>query len=249
MKSNSFLRYWHTVRYLEARQIYGQIRHHLFPLRLSDSINVRPSLLKIDLAPWLKRPKSYFGKGRFCFLNKDYDLNWPIDWNAAGLPKLWQYQLHYFDYLHQHDIDYAGGFALIRSWIQSYPPTKKAAGWEPYPLSIRLVNWWKFLSKAPEVSTDILQSLYLQASNLDLQVEYHILGNHLLANGKALWWAGFFLNEEKWVKKGRAIIQREMGEQFLPDGGHFELSPMYHAIVLEDLLDLINLCESHWGKR
>lgn len=35
---------------------------------------------------------------------------------------------------------------------------------------------------------------------------------------------------------------QELEEQFLPDGGHFELSPMYHSIILEDLLDLINLC-------
>src|SRR5690606_21640103 len=30
-----------------------------------------------------------------------------------------------------------------------------------------------------------------------------------------------------------------------PDGGHFERSPMYHCIVLEDLLDVINLLESN----
>jgi hypothetical protein len=30
-------------------------------------------------------------------------------------------------------------------------------------------------------------------------------------------------------------------EQILPDGGHFERSPMYHATLLEDLLDLVQL--------
>jgi hypothetical protein len=245
MESNILLRYWYTVRYLQARQIYGQIWRRFFPLRLLDSINTKPSLARINLASWLKRPKSYFGKGDFCFLNRSYDLGWPIDWDAPGLPKLWQYHLHYFDYLHQPDIDADSGLALIRSWIQRHSPRKRAVGWEPYPVSLRLVNWLKFLSKAPEVSADILESLYLQASNLNRQVEYHILGNHLFANGKALWWAGIFLNEEKWIKKGRTIVLHEMDEQFLPDGGHFELSPMYHALAVEDILDLINLCESH----
>lgn len=32
-----------------------------------------------------------------------------------------------------------------------------------------------------------------------------------------------------------------MVEQILPDGGHFERSPMYHATLLEDLLDLVQL--------
>ena len=30
-------------------------------------------------------------------------------------------------------------------------------------------------------------------------------------------------------------------EQILKDGGHFERSPMYHSIVLEDILDLVNV--------
>jgi uncharacterized heparinase superfamily protein len=33
----------------------------------------------------------------------------------------------------------------------------------------------------------------------------------------------------------------ELEEQILADGGHFELSPMYHALLLEDVLDLIQL--------
>ena len=37
------------------------------------------------------------------------------------------------------------------------------------------------------------------------------------------------------------ILAREIPEQVLPDGGHFELSPLYHSIILEDLMDLINL--------
>ena len=36
-----------------------------------------------------------------------------------------------------------------------------------------------------------------------------------------------------------------MNEQVLDDGGHFELSPMYQCIFLEDVLDLINVCEHH----
>ena len=33
----------------------------------------------------------------------------------------------------------------------------------------------------------------------------------------------------------------ELSEQILSDGGNFELSTMYHSIILEDLLDLYNL--------
>jgi uncharacterized heparinase superfamily protein len=32
-----------------------------------------------------------------------------------------------------------------------------------------------------------------------------------------------------------------LSEQFLDDGAHFELSPMYHSLAMEDLLDLYQL--------
>ena len=37
------------------------------------------------------------------------------------------------------------------------------------------------------------------------------------------------------------MLQAETKEQFLSDGGHFERSPMYHAIATQDLVDVVNL--------
>ena len=45
----------------------------------------------------------------------------------------------------------------------------------------------------------------------------------------------------------RPYLEREIPEQILTDGGHFERSPMYHAIILEDVLDLINLARAYPG--
>jgi uncharacterized heparinase superfamily protein len=36
------------------------------------------------------------------------------------------------------------------------------------------------------------------------------------------------------------LLGEQLREQVLADGGHFELSPMYHSLVLEDALDLVN---------
>ena len=47
----------------------------------------------------------------------------------------------------------------------------------------------------------------------------------------------------KWRKKGVEIIKSQLDEQCLKDGGHFERTPMYHSIFLEDILDLLNLCK------
>ena len=42
---------------------------------------------------------------------------------------------------------------------------------------------------------------------------------------------------ERWLRRGLVLMQREIAEQVLADGGHFERSPMYHAGFVEDMLD------------
>ncbi len=205
------------------------------------TVDAIPSFKKIDLISWPESQKSYLGGGKFCFLNAEFDLGRPVDWAASGASRLWKYNLHYFDFLHQSGMDWPSGLELIRSWIQGNSISRTNVGWEPYPLSLRLVNWIKFFACRSDPPEDFLNSLMLQAAYLKRRVEYHILGNHLWANGKALWFAGTYLELGDIAGLGREIILKEMKEQFLPDGGHFELSPMYHSIVLEDLLDLINL--------
>ena len=41
------------------------------------------------------------------------------------------------------------------------------------------------------------------------------------------------------------MLERELDEQILADGGHFERSPMYHSMILEDCLDLLNVIHAH----
>jgi len=94
------------------------------------------------------------------------------------------------------------------------------------------------------LSDEVLRSLAVQTRYLLKKPEYHLLGNHLFANAKALIFAGlFFYGKEaaNWMNKGMQILNKQVKEQVLADGGHFELTPMYHSIILEDLLDLINI--------
>ena len=112
-------------------------------------------------------------------------------------------------------------------------------------LSLRIVNWIKWALAGNLLAANTIHSLALQARYLARRSEYHLLGNHLLANAKALVFAGlFFAGEEAdaWLAQGLQILAAELPEQILADGGHFERSPMYHCLVLEDLLDLCNLC-------
>lgn len=235
---------WHTVRFLQPAQVYNQIRRRVLPPRLIRSLTVYPDARPIPLLPGITSSQKYLGGGRFIFLNKEANLGKEIDWQAFALPRLWQYNLHYFDYLNQQDMDLTLGLSLISHWIHNSPVRPNSTGWEPYPISLRIVNWLKFFSRFSDIPEEAKASLLLQTINLKRQIEHHIGGNHLWANGKALWFAGIFLKKPEFAEVGKKIIFKEIDRQFLPDGGHFELSPMYHAILTEDLLDLINLCKN-----
>ena len=126
-----------------------------------------------------------------------------MDWSPSATSKLWRYNLHYFNYLHQPLLDYNAGMALIDSWIKGYPARRGADGWEPYPLSLRIVNWIKFFSRWGNIPEEAKKSLLLQTINLARQIEYHIGGNHLWANGKALWFAGYFFKETRICRDGK----------------------------------------------
>ena len=187
----------------------------------------------------------------FRFLNEEHRLAMAADWNNPQWEVLWRYNLHYFD-----DFCAEGAFEradwhrpLIARWIAENP-VGQGCGWEPYPTSLRIVNWIKRALSSGELNEAARHSLAVQARWLASRIEWHLLGNHLLANAKALVFAGCFFEgpeAERWLHTGLKILNEQIDEQVLADGGHFERSPMYHAIVMEDLLDLINLSRSYSG--
>ncbi|MBA4056306.1 MAG: hypothetical protein C0490_16445 [Marivirga sp.] len=74
------------------------------------------------------------------------------------------------------------------------------------------------------------------------------MGNHLLENGFSLLFGAYYFQNEKFYKIAIEIIDSELNEQVLNDGAHFELSPMYHQILLFRLLDCVNLVKNNKWK-
>jgi uncharacterized heparinase superfamily protein len=175
------------------------------------------------------------------------------DWNRADRDKLWLYNLHYFDDLNARDSAGRGDWqrGLIARWLAENPPFA-GNGWEPYPTSLRIVNWLKWALAGNPLDPVWADSLALQARWLRRRLEWHLLGNHLFANVKALLFAGLCFRgreADEWLHLGLSLLARELPEQVLADGGHFERSPMYHSLILEDLLDLLNLTAAFSGSR
>lgn len=249
---NTFSRYFHTIRYLRPIQIITRIKNQWIKSR----INLKPQPLvrhhnnKFEL-PILKHAH-ILTKNKIVLLNQVQDITSPKIWFDGRLDKLWLYNLHYFDFLHsqfkqsQNDTH----VYLITRWIDENPPTK-GCGWESYTISLRIVNWIKWVLVGNHADNKMLHSMAVQTRYLAKNLEYHLLANHLLSNAKALIFAGMFFagpEANMWLSKGLRLLNREMRRQTLVDGAHFELSPMYHSIILENLLDCINLFATYEKK-
>jgi len=184
------------------------------------------------------------GPMSFRFLNETRQVG-DGRWGNDAPSQLWRYNLHYFDDLNSFDSASRDGWHVeaIAGWIRDNPPAGGDA-WAPYPTSLRVVNWIKRALNGAVLDDPVIHSLAMQVRVLSQRLEYHLLGNHLFANAKALVFAGLFFDgseAERWLAKGMNILVGEFPEQILADGGQFERSPMYHALALEDVLDLINV--------
>ena len=244
---------FNTIKYLKASQILNRIKRKFIKPKVS-LVNFPKHIYPYkSITPVIKCSQRMYGESSFKFLNKEFTLKASEDWNAKNHDKLWLYNLHYFDDLNAINSEqrFVWHSNLIQKWIEDNP-LGFGNGWESYPSSLRIVNWIKWVlldrNSINNVNQMWLGSLVIQTRFLSQNLEYHLLGNHLFANAKALVFAGLFFNgeeSENWYQSGISIINRELSEQVLSDGGNFELSPMYHSIFLEDLLDLVNIHQAY----
>ncbi|GAB3890976.1 alginate lyase family protein [Larkinella knui] len=225
--------YWDTVRHLKAQQLIYQAINRLRP---------QPSL-PVDTPPvatsWLEftapdKPQSLDGQ-TFTFLNQPVSFSTGVDWNYAQNGKLWQYNLNYFDFLNQPGFAIDQGVGLIHDFMRKTATLK--GGLEPYPTSLRIINWVRFLSYYQLRLPDIDSHLRAQVRLLQNRLEYHLLGNHLLENGFALLIGSLYFQDRDLYQNAILLVRQELNEQLFADGGHYERSPMYHQILLDRLLD------------
>ena len=181
--------------------------------------------------------------GRFTFLGDTRALGFPPDWAAADAPLLWQFNLHYHQFLHL--LAPAEQANLARYWAEHNPPGTPVA-WHPYPTALRVLAWTKAgFGVLGSGTPGLARSLYQQAGHLYRGLETYHPGNHLLENARALVLAGRWAGDQgegpAWLRRGLRILLRETPDQVLPDGAYFERSPMYHQLMLEAYLDVLNV--------
>lgn len=220
----------------------------------------------LDIAWWrmLMPPRSWHEDRprEFLFLGQPLRLGFPPQWHGATVrrnakdPALWQFNLHYFDWI--WDMIQAGAgreaVACMLDWIRRNPLGARgcfAGPWSPYTTSLRIRNWiialcWlehQQLIKPTEQST-ILRSLREQVVYLSMHLEKEHGANHLIENLMALAMASAYFDgpdSSGLFGEAHALLAQELAKQILPDGCHFERSPSYHAAIMDRLADLLVL--------
>ena len=260
-------RYWRALKHLHASQLFYLLRHRVLGRNDIDrwpeahvAIRAGNRLPKMpEWQPGLARQIIRAGDIRFDERATRDSEN--IPWYAKEIARRQMFHANYCDFLNV-DLSAAEESELLHraieialSWCDQ-SPTGREVGWHPFLLSLRIVNWLKFLvqnaNRAVEAGyetqiKEILISLRIQVLSLESRLERELLANHLLKNAKALVFAGTLLEAPesvRWRGLGQRLLREQIAEQILSDGGHIERSPMYHAWVLDDMLDIRNLFAS-----
>ena len=247
-----------TVVHLRPAQVRAQVAH-LFtgvpaPVRL-DAPNLSlavatPSTPFLPPAPHVHVRAAAGDAVALQLLGLDLEIQPDaVPWTTDRHGPLFAYHLHEQAWLRHADLSPGIRRAIVEGWMDRHD---EGTGWDPHPISLRLLAWGKLLLTegalpAEEgLRTRMLRSMADQAETLSRGLEIRLQANHLLSNRIGVVWAGLLFGGEaadRW-RAGSEALLAEFDAQVHPDGGHEERSPMYHSLILENGLDLLNLARA-----
>ncbi len=251
--------YWRTLRHLKfsqmARRLHFMVRRkaHLHP---HIPLPKAAPLFDPRALEALERAMTQFARqappdpemldalreGRFTFLHRTESCGKKFPWHRPDLPRLWRYHLHYFDYakdlalatlLRKKAGDRGWLLSIIQDWITNNPPGTSIA-WDAYPIASRIINW-AIAESAFHFNDPLMKkSFRQQALYLARSLEYDVRANHLLREAAALVLAGSLIGGKHRAAHLR-LLEAQVNEQILSDGGHYERSLLYHCQAMQDL--------------
>jgi uncharacterized heparinase superfamily protein len=195
--------------------------------------------------------------GRFTFLSQTRSFGERVAWFDPALDtgtRLWKTLLHEFPYA--LDLAWAARatgdpryrarcLALMRSWSAEATvgrPGFARDSWNARAVATRLVSWAlaaHVLGLEPDARDGdggfVARAVTLHGHFLAGNLERDIRANHLLRDAVGLVFAHELVGA--WPA-ALALLEAEVAEQVLADGCHYERAAHYHAIALQDLLEV-----------
>jgi hypothetical protein len=149
-----------------------------------------------------------------------------------------------------------GDFA--RQWIDAHPTSVAGEGWDSYSISERIVNWIFLLAalrvnapRAEVICGMIRRSLEDQAKTLSAHIEFRgaATNNHLINNGRALYFAGTLIGDSAIQAQGREILRYGLRQMFTGSGFLREGSSHYHLLLCRTYFEVNSYAQqaSDWS--
>lgn len=251
---DNILLYGRTVRQLKLIQIQGQIKRKLKMNRKPLQYGAAPEVNDVKISiPEIDEDERYIRRFNLKDLeNREVELlheSHMLDgcWRVGNASRLWNFNLHYLEFTVALAVEWKRTgeskykdkwIEFISSWLED--GSQAADAYEPYTISLRMVNVLIGLELIGEVDKwlkkRIYESLYHQYKYLSENLELALLANHYFENLKALVIGSVVFGEKNDYQKYWRLFLQQTDEQILDDGMHYERSPMYHKIILEDIL-------------
>lgn len=251
---------WNTVKYLKPVQLVFQVLNKFkkkervyFENTPVETRVVRIAIPELDCDGLLERrfKTEWMAKGKVCLLNQVVDLNYAPGYTKSLKPLIYN-NVYYFEY----------GVALA----SQYQRTKDVVWWEmfkkcykdylaakadvksAYTMALHIPNVLIALELfGDKVDTAFREKvyceLYSQYVYLQAHQEKHLLANHYFEDLKALIIAAYLFKDDKGLKGYLKAFKKQCDEQILKDGVHYELSLMYHKLILEDVMRIALLAK------
>lgn len=187
--------------------------------------------------------------GKVCLLNQMVKLDYSYSYTHSLKPLIHN-NVYYFEYgivlaakyKQTGDVGYV---ELFKKCYYDYLNTR-ASIISSYIMSLHIPNVLIALDMfGPSLDYGFKKSVYCELYSmyryLERHQEKHLLANHYFENLKALTIASYLFGEDKKYNKYLRLLKEQAQGQILSDGVHYELSPMYHKLILEDLLRIASL--------
>lgn len=255
--------YANTVKSMKPSQVYYRIRK-MFRLNcgigckvISDVSGATPiaTVDELDYDPvFLKRfSADELLNDIVTFLHSSKMFRWNEKWHFDDKSALWNFNLHYCEFLFPLVNEYREtgekkyldkSIEIVRCWIDQNPKANGGEGWSPYTIDLRLTNWLGYYAAVYNELDDDFRKLFINSMHeqyefLSRHLEKDILGNHYFEDLKTLVLCALFFDDSSTLRTALKAFKAECKEEILPDGMHFELSPMYHKLIFEGVIRVV----------
>lgn len=251
---------WNTVKYLKPVQVVHQVlnkfkkKERVYFDKLPVGYReVRIAIPELDCDEILvtRFNPNLMKRGKVCLLNRVVELNYESSYTKTLKPLIYN-NVYYFEYgivlggKYRETKDTAY-WELFKKCYQDYLDAKAELK-SAYSMALHIPNVLIALelfgdAVEPDFREKVYCELYSQYVYLQEHQEKHLLANHYFEDLKALIIAAYLFKDDKGLKGYLKAFKTQCEEQILEDGVHYELSLMYHKLILEDVMRIAILAK------